>query len=98
MIKASGCRPMQKGALQGFVDRKLDPSAVARLHPHRIERQAVDWLAGKTAGAKGGSPTLDPKTGEPAWSPVVEIKRREARERFEGAALDSVDQLLGGAP
>ena len=51
----------------------------------------MDRAASAAANAKGRGADVDARTGRPAWAPVVEIKDKTARERFQQAALAAVD-------
>jgi hypothetical protein len=101
VIKASGWRALAKGSLQGFVDLELQPSGLLIHSCTLMESNGKRWigLPGRPQVQKDGTPILDPKIGKPLWKAIIEIKNREARERFQLAALRAVDVLLGkGAP
>jgi hypothetical protein len=97
MITAIGLRVLPKGALQGFVDLELRPSRLVLRGCTLMESNGRRWigLPGRPQTQRDGAPVIDPKTGKPAWAPVVEIRDKEARERFQTAALAAVDRLLG---
>jgi hypothetical protein len=62
------------------------------------EKQGRRWigLPARPQTNRDGSPKLDPKTSKAAWQPLVVIEEKEAaRERFQRAALATVDKFLG---
>jgi hypothetical protein len=99
MIHASRWRPMERGSLRGFVALSLQPSGLI-LHDCTLHRTADgrEWigLPSKPQVDREGQHRKDPSTGKPLYSPVVEIQDKEARERFQAAALTAVHLLLGG--
>jgi hypothetical protein len=42
----------------------------------------------RAAGDRDGQQRRDPTTGKAQYSPIVEIKGKQQRERFQAAALD----------
>ena len=96
MIVANNWRAVTKGALQGFVDLELRPSGLVLHACTLLESSGKRWigLPAKPQTNADGSPRLDPKTNKPAWTPLVEIPDKAARERFQTAALAAVDKPL----
>jgi hypothetical protein len=84
--------------LRGFVVLQLAPSGIV-LHGCSYHEQGDRrWigLPGKPQIDAEGRVRSDPETGKTLNVPVVEIVGREARERFQTAAVDrQVDRLLG---
>jgi hypothetical protein len=99
MIVATDWRPNLKGPRQGFLDLELQPSGLLLHGCVLMESNGQRWISlpARPQTHKDGSPVLDPRSGKQAWTPIVEIKDRAARERFQAAALDAVDRLLGGS-
>jgi hypothetical protein len=103
MIAASDWRPVTKdnSSLRGFCALSLSPSGIllhgAALH----ERGDRRWVAlpGRPQLDAEGRHRKDPTTGKPLWTPVVEIRGKDERERFQAAALAAIDKLLDrGSP
>ena len=100
MIRATGWRPMERGSLKGFITLCFAPSGLV-LHDCTLHyKDGKDWigLPGKPQIDRDGQHRKDPATGKPLYVAVVEIQGKEARERFQAAALAAVHQLLGDAP
>jgi hypothetical protein len=100
MIRASDWRPMERNSLKGFVTLALEPSGLV-LHDCTVHRtpDGREWigLPGKPQIDREGQPRKEPATGKTLYVPVVEIQGKDARERFQAAALVAVHQLLGAA-
>lgn len=92
---ASDWRKVSRNSLQGFFSLTL-PSGVTLRECSLHERNGKRWvgLPARPQTNKDGSRRIDPKTGKSAWSPLVEIRDRAIRERFQTAALAAVDRLL----
>jgi hypothetical protein len=103
MITASDWKSVEKGTLRGFCSLHLSPSGLVlrdcMLH-HKADGSRWIGLPSRPQMTSEGTQRLDPKTGKPAWIPVVEIKGSAERKRFQEAALAAIDKLLakGGAP
>ena len=97
MITATDWRPLERNTLRGFVTLRLAPSGIVIRECTVHEKDGKRWigLPARPQTSKDGSPRLDPKTGKPAWQPIVEIAGRDERERFQATALAAVDKLLG---
>lgn len=98
-IVAANWRPRQVNTLQGFVDLEL-PSGLT-LHDCTLHEQlGARWigLPARPQLATDGTARRDPKTGKTLYTPVVEIRDKAARGRFQAAALDALDRLLGVGP
>jgi hypothetical protein len=93
-MRASGWRSVLSGSLQGFFDLQL-PSGLVLNGCMLHERDGNRWvgLPGK-AQIEDGRQRLDPKTGRPAYTPVVEIPDRAVRDKFTEQALAALDRLL----
>ena len=100
MIRASDWRSMERNTLRGFVTLYLEPSGLVlndcTLHRMPDGRQWIG-LPAKPQLDRDGQHRKDPATGKPLYVPVVEIQGKEARERFQAAALAAVHQLLGAS-
>lgn len=96
MIRASDWRPVQKNTLQGFCTLHLAPSGLV-LNDCSLHRMADgrEWigLPAKPQLDKDGQQRRDPSTGKPLYAPIVEIKGKAERERFQAAALAAVHRL-----
>ena len=97
MITASDFCPMERNTLKGFVTLSLEPSGIV-LHDCTLHRTADgrEWigLPGKPQIDIDGRQRRDPVTGKPLYTAVVEVVGREARDRFQEAALAAVHRLL----
>ncbi len=97
-IKASNLRPIERNTLRAFVTLTLEPSGIVlndcTLHRTVDGRQWIG-LPGKPQLDADGRQRRDPGSGKALYTPVVEIQGKEARERFQAAALGAVDKLLG---
>jgi hypothetical protein len=102
MIIASNWRPLLKSRVHGFLTPILDPSGIELGECSLHEKGGKRWigLPSRPQNKRDGSPKLDPKTGKAAWQPLVVIEEKEVRDRFQRAAIDTVDRLLtrGSAP
>jgi hypothetical protein len=93
MMRASGWRPHLSGSLQGFFELQL--ASGLKLNDCTLHKQGVKrWigLPGKPQLVDGRH-RIDPATGKPAHTPVVEIPSRE-RDRFTEQTLAAVDRML----
>jgi hypothetical protein len=98
MIRASDWRPMPRNTLRGFVTLTLEPSGL-RLHDCALHRNGDrEWigLPGKPQINRDGQQRKDPTTGKALYTPLVEVPDKDARERFQRAALAAVHELLDG--
>jgi hypothetical protein len=102
MIIATDYRPLPapKNTLVAFLTLRLSPSGVVlnECMLHRKENRSWIGLPSRPQTNKDGTPRIDPKTGKPAWQPIVEIPGKEERQRFQQAALVAVDKLLSSLP
>jgi hypothetical protein len=98
-IVADDFRPLQKNSLQGFVNFKLLRSGLILRECSIHQKNGRRWigLPGKPQVTSDGCVRKDPATGKTVYLPVVEIRGRAERERFQAAALAAVDMLLEGA-
>src|SRR5262252_6053004 len=96
MIVASDFRPMQRNTLQGFVTLMLEPSGLVLQECAVHRKGGREWigLPGKPQIDRDGQPRKDPATGKQLYVAIVEIPDREARARFQQAALAAVRRLL----
>jgi hypothetical protein len=97
MIRASNWRPLERNTLQGFVTLHLEPSGLT-IHECTYHRSAScsDWvgLPARPQLGKDGQQRKDPANGKPLYQPIVEIRGKKQRERFQTAALAAVRTLL----
>ena len=97
MIRASDWRPLERNTLRGFVTLTLEPSGLV-LHDcavHRKEDREWVGLPRKPQLDRDGQPRRDTATGKQLYTAVVEIPDRDARARFQEAALAAVRELIG---
>jgi len=79
-------RPFQKNTLQAFLSLQLPSGLVIRdctFHQKGDSR----WIG------LPARPYEEPGGGK-SWSPIVEFASKEARDRFQAAALAAIDQYL----
>ena len=99
MIKATDWRPIAKNTLVGFMTLELQPSGLVlndcSFHRHQDGREWVG-LPSKPQLDKSGVQRKDPNTGKVLYTPVVEIKGKEARERFQEHAVAAINALING--
>jgi hypothetical protein len=84
--------------LQGFCTLTIEPAGIV-LHECALhEKSGKRWvgLPGKPQIDRDGQPRKDPATGKALYTPIVEIGKA-TRDRFQAAALEAIDRLLGGA-
>jgi hypothetical protein len=100
MIVATDWKPRERNTLRGFAALELRPSGLilhgCTLHQHPDGRE---WIAlpSKPQFDISGLPKKDSATGKIAYTPVVEIRGKEQREKFQAAARAAVVKLLGDA-
>ena len=100
-IAGGGTKPrvMQppRKTLVAFADLQLEPSGLlirdCTFHRHADGREWVGLPA--RPQLENGVHRKDPATGKGLYVPTVEIGGRDARERFQTAALAAVHALLG---
>jgi hypothetical protein len=97
VIAASEWRTLVKNSLQGFVVLTLSPSGLVLRDCALHERDGKRWISlpSRPQLDSEGRHRKDPATGKALWLPVVEIKGKAERERFQAAALAAVDKLRG---
>jgi hypothetical protein len=90
---------MDRATLRGFLTLTLPSGLVLHDCTWHVHPNGTEWigLPGKPQIDKDGQQRRDPATGKVMYSPVVEVPGKEARERFQAAALAAVHALLGGA-
>jgi hypothetical protein len=100
MVVATGWCSLARATLCGFLTMPLSPSGIviSEAAPHDRDCKRSIGLPARPHVNKDGTPRLDHKTGRPPWAPIGEILDRDGRERFQAAALDAIDKLLGGQP
>jgi hypothetical protein len=83
--------------LRGFVDLTLSPPRITLKECSVHEQNGRRWigLPGRPQIDLDGRHRVDSVTGKKLYMPTVEIPDRDARERFQEAALAAVDRLLG---
>jgi hypothetical protein len=96
MIRAADFRSMERNTLWGFVTLTLEPSGLVLPDCTLHRKDGKEWigLPGKPQIDTEGRRRRDPVTRKPLYTAVVEIVGREARERFQDAALAAVHRLL----
>jgi len=86
-VTISGAKPFNKNTLRGFFDVTLDSGMKINgctLHEDNGSR----WVG--LPGQKYTKPD-----GSTSWTPVVEIKDRAARDKFNAAIVPPAAQALG---
>jgi len=97
MITASNFREVVRNTLRGFCTLVLLPSGIV-LHGcayHQRDNQRWISLPSKSQIDSDGRQRRDLVTNKVLWTPVVEIRGKAERERFQAAALAAIDKLLG---
>jgi hypothetical protein len=86
-----------KNTLLGFCSLWLQPSGLLIRECSLHERSGRRWVAlpGRPQLDSEGRHRKDPATGKALWLPVVEIKGKAERERFQTTVLAAVDKLRG---
>jgi len=99
-MTASDWRPVVSNTLRGFFSLCLPPwdIAVPEFSLHQNGDRRWVGMPGRAQIDANGQHRIDPQTGKRAYTPVLVIRDREKRERFQRAALAAVDQLLEGGP
>jgi hypothetical protein len=97
VIAASDWREVTKNSLRGFCVLSLSPSGLVLRDCALHERDGRRWISlpSKPQLDSEGRQRKDATTGKPLWLPVVEIKGKTERERFQAAALVAIDKLRG---
>jgi hypothetical protein len=92
-MRASGSRPHESGTLRGFFNLTL-PSGIVLNGSTLFEKGDSRWIGFPGAPQiEAGRHRIDPATGKPAWTPVMEIPDRDTRDRFTALALAAVDRV-----
>jgi hypothetical protein len=97
MITATDWRTVTKSSLRGFAVLELSPSGLVLRDCALHERDGKRWISlpSRPQLDAAGQHRKGPATGKALWLPVVEIKGKAERERFQAAALAAIDQLRG---
>lgn len=93
---AADWRPVVKNSLQGFFTLKM-PSGLILCECMLHESNGKRWIGmpAKPQTHKDGTPVLSPRSGKPAWSPLVKIEDKQKHKVFQAAALAAIEKLLG---
>ena len=94
-MTATDWKPLQRNSLQGFFTLHMASGLV--LHEcsfHQKDGKSWVGLPGKPQVTSEGKHRTD-QNGKRLYTPVVEIPDKEARARFQTAALAAVSTLLG---
>ena len=98
MIRASNWRPLERNTPQGFMTLHLNPCRLT-IHECTYHRSASgsEWvgLPGPPHVGKDGQQRKYPANGKPLYQPIVKIKGKEQRHRFQTAAVTAVRTLVG---
>jgi hypothetical protein len=96
MIRASDWKPLDRHALRGFITLALEPSDLVLRDCTCYRQGEREWigLPGRVQTDREGQSRRDPN-GELAYTPIVAIPDRKARERFQAAALAAVYAMIG---
>jgi hypothetical protein len=90
-------RPCERNTLRGFMTLILSSGLVLHECSYHVQG-SKRWvgLPGRPQLEADGRHRVDPNTGKKAYTAVVEISGKAARERFQRAALIAIDRLLEG--
>jgi DNA-binding cell septation regulator SpoVG len=95
MIACIKFRPLEKGALRGFADLKLDSGLV--LHDCMlIESGDRRWVNLPSKQMLDKDRQLVMKDGKVVYTPIVSIADKTRRELFSNTALNAIDAFRGG--
>jgi hypothetical protein len=96
-ITATDWRPLVKNTLRGFVTLTIEPGGIVLKECALHEKEGKRWvgLPAKPQVDRDGQPRKDPATGKALYTSIVEIAGKDARDRFQAAALTAVDKLRG---
>jgi hypothetical protein len=94
-ITASDFKPMDKGALRGFVTLKL-PSGLVLKECTFMNSNDKEWigLPGKPQIDREGKVRKDAATGKTLYVSIVDFDSKEAHDKFQDLALAAVKTLL----
>ena len=96
-FSASDWRPFERNTLLGFCALTLPSGMVLRdCSFHRKDDREWIGLPGKPQIDRDGAPRKDPTTGKVLYTPIIEIPDRDARDRFQAAAVAAVRAMLDG--
>lgn len=99
MIVASDLKPIERNTLKAFLSLELRPSGLilrdCSYHRHPDGREWIG-LPAKPQIDSEGRQRKDPATGKALYVPIVEIRGKQEREKFQAAALAAVHALVGG--
>lgn len=98
MIVACSWRAYNQNTLRGFATLVLRPSGLVLRECSVHEKDGRRWIALPARPKLGsdGRQLKSPKDNRPVWSKVIDFDNKEARERFQIAALAAIDELLRG--
>jgi hypothetical protein len=96
MIRATDWRPLERNTLRGFVTLELPSGLILRECTYHRTTSGAEWigLPGRAQIDREGKQRKDPATGKSLYTPIVELKGKAERERFQAAALAAVHELL----
>lgn len=99
MIEASNWRALQRNTLQGFVNLTLLPGGLVlrSCGVHKLGEKRWVSPPARPQLDRDGRPLITPKTGKPSYATIIDFADRDARDRFQAAALAAVDRLMGRA-
>lgn len=95
-MRASDWRPLVRNTLQGFFTLELPSGLILNECTYHKAPSGSEWigLPGRPQLDRDGMQRKDPATGKALYTPSVEIKGKQQRERFQAAALAAVHELL----
>jgi hypothetical protein len=98
-VQASDWKTVERNTLRGFCTLKLPSGLIIRECTWHVKDDS-EWigLPSRPQLDKDGNTRRDTATGRPLYVPVVEIAGKDARARFQAAALQAVHMLVRGAP
>ena len=85
----------ERNTLRGFVTLELPSGLILRECTYHRAATGAEWvgLPGRPQLDRDGRQRKD-ATGKSLYTPIVEFKGKERRERFQAAALAAVRELL----
>jgi len=95
-VRARDWRPLERNTLRGFFTLELPSGMILNECTYHRAASGAEWigLPGRPQLDREGKQRRDPATGKALYAPVVELKGKEPRERFQTAALEAVRLLL----
>ena len=99
MIRATDWRPLERNTLRGFVTLELPSGLILHECTYHRAVSGAEWigLPGRPQLDRDGKQRKDSVSGKALYTPIIELKGKAERERFQAAALAAVRELLATA-